>query len=55
MTFEVTTSSNIETFDINTLTNKNNIATINIPTSAINEVQNYTPEINIKNIKKQIQ
>ena len=50
MTFEA--NNNIETFDINSLTNNNNINTIDIPTSTVNEVQNYTPEININEYEK---
>ena len=53
ISFEATTSSNIETIDINSLNTNNNKATeeafniTDIPISTINEVQNYTPEINI--------
>ena len=50
MTFEA--NNNIETFDINSLTNNNNINTIDIPTSTVNKVQNYTPEININEYEK---
>ena len=50
MTFEA--NNNIETFDINSLTNNNNINTIDIPTTTVNEVQNYTPEININEYEK---